>query len=80
MFCAVHNSSSVSAFLRHGGLGQISMLCGGPSAVKLVTLLINVAFSVHMSACAYWRVKVRTCVQFEWRNASTNIVMTLGKA
>ena len=34
------------------------MLCGGPSAVKLVTLLINVAFSVHMSACAFWRIKV----------------------
>ena len=39
-------------------ISQLSMLCGGPSAVKLVTLLINVAFSVHMSACAFWRIKV----------------------
>jgi hypothetical protein len=37
---------------------QISMLCGGPSAVKLVSLLVNVGFSVHLCACAYWRVKV----------------------
>ena len=36
---------------------QISMLCG-PAAVKLSTLFINVAFSVHFCACAFWRVKV----------------------